>query len=155
NARVGIDDFVRKTIPKIDAVELPKPDMKISKGEPLFSVRHGSYVIAIASPISGKVTVLNKEHAEHPEWIASKPFELSWMCCIEPSNLPEELPSLKIGADTINWYRGEIDRHSEIVKKAEQENQKLAAAGKSDDKAGKQNIDDKFLEEYARTFLQK
>ncbi|MDP2240811.1 MAG: response regulator [Burkholderiales bacterium] len=154
-ARVGIDDFVRKTIANIDGVELPKLNTKIGKGDPLFSIRHGSYVISISSPISGKVTVLNTEHVEHPEWIASKPFELSWMCCIEPSNLPEELPFLKIGADTINWYRGEIDNYSEILKKVEKENQQLALAGKSDDKAGKQKIDDRFLEEFVRTFLQK
>ncbi|MDP3244268.1 MAG: response regulator, partial [bacterium] len=98
-ARVGIDDFVRKTMAKIDGVELPKLNTKIGKGEPLFSIRHGSHTINISSPISGKVTLLNEEHVEHPEWIASKPFELSWMCCIDPSNLTEELPSLKIGAD--------------------------------------------------------
>jgi len=154
-ARVGIDDFVRKTIAKIDGVELPKLNTKIGKGEPLFSIRHGSHTINISSPISGKVTVLNQEHVDHPEWIASKPFELSWMCCIDPSNLSEELPSLKIGADTVNWYRGEIDKYSEIVKKVEKEGQHLASAGKSDDKAGKQKIDDKFLEEFAGAFLQK
>lgn len=154
-ARVGIDDFVRKTIAKIDGVELPKLNTKIEKGEPLFSIRHGSHTINISSPISGKVTLLNEEHVEHPEWIASKPFELSWMCCIDPSNLPEELPSLKIGADTVNWYRGEIDKYGEIVRKIEKENQQLASAGKSDDKAGKQKMDDKFLEEFAGAFLQK
>jgi len=154
-ARVGIDDFVRKTMAKIDGVELPKLNTKIGKGEPLFSIRHGSHTINISSPISGKVTLLNEEHVEHPEWIASKPFELSWMCCIDPSNLTEELPSLKIGADTVNWYRGEIDKYSEIVKKVETENQQLASAGKGDDKAGKQKIDDKFLEEFAGAFLQK
>lgn len=154
-ARVGIDDFVRKTMAKIDGVELPKLNTKIGKGEPLFSIRHGSHTINISSPISGKVTLLNEEHAEHPEWIASKPFELSWMCCIDPSNLTEELPSLKIGADTVNWYRGEIDKYSEIVKKVEKETEQLASAGKSDDKAGKQKIDDKFLKEFAGAFLQK
>ena len=117
-ARVGLDDFVRKIIKNIDEVELPTLNKNIKKGELLFSIKHNSHTINISSPISGKVTLLNTEHVEHPEWIASKPFELSWMCCIDPSNLPEELHSLKIGVDSINWYRGEIDKYSEIVKRS-------------------------------------
>ena len=78
-ARVGLDDFVRKIIKNIDAVELPTLNKNIKKGELLFSIKHHSQPINISSPISGKVTLLNTEHVEHPEWIASKPFELSWM----------------------------------------------------------------------------
>jgi CheY-like chemotaxis protein len=51
-ARIGIDDFVRKTITKIDGIELPKPDTKIKKGELLFSIKHNSHTISITSPIS-------------------------------------------------------------------------------------------------------
>jgi CheY-like chemotaxis protein len=152
-ARVGLDDFVRKTIKNIDAVELPALNKNIKKGEVLFSIKHNSHTINISSPISGKVTVLNAEHVEHPEWIASKPFELSWMCCIDPSNLPEELHSLKIGGDSINWYRGEIDKYSEIVKRVEKERLQIESSTKGNDKAGKQEADEHFREEFAKTFL--
>ena len=152
-ARVGLDDFVRKTIKNIDGVELPKLNKNIKKGEVLFSIKHDSHAINISSPISGKVTLLNTEHVEHPEWIASKPFELSWMCCIDPSNLPEELHSLKIGVDSINWYREEIDKYNEIVKGFEKERLQIESSTQGNDKAGKQKTDEKFLEEFANTFL--
>src|SRR5450759_4894299 len=151
--RVGLDDFVRKTIKNIDAVELPALNKNIKKGELLFSIKHNSHTINISSPISGKVTLLNTEHVEHPEWIASKPFELSWMCCIDPSNLPEELHSLKIGVDSINWYRGEIDKYSEIVKRVEKERLQIESSTKGNDKAGKQEADEHFREEFAKTFV--
>ena len=154
-ARVGLDDFVRKTIKNIDAVELPALNKNIKKGEVLFSIKHNSHTINISSPISGKVTVLNAEHVEHPEWIASKPFELSWMCCIEPSNLPEELHSLKIGVDSINWYRNEIDKYKEIVKGVEKERLQIESSSKGNDKAAKQETDEKLLTEFAKTFLLK
>ena len=154
-ARVGLDDFVRKTIKNIDAVELPALNKNIKKGELLFSIKHNSYTINISSPISGKVTLLNTEHVEHPEWIASKPFELSWMCCIEPSNLPEELHSLKIGVDSINWYRNEIDKYKEIVKGVEKERLQIESSSKGNDKAAKQETDKKLLTEFAKTFLLK
>lgn len=154
-ARVGLDDFARKIISKIDGVELPKLNQEIKKGEQLFSIKTNSHVIDITSPLSGKITLVNAEHIEHPEWIASKPFELSWMCCLEPSNLAEELQSLKIGADTIAWYRKEIDKYSEIVSAGEKDSRGIESPGKGSDTAGKQQTDKKFLGEFASAFLLK
>ncbi len=150
-ARVGIDDFARKLISDIDGVDLPKPNKEIKKGEQLFAVKHNAHAINFASPLSGKITLVNAEHTEHPEWIGSKPFELSWMCCIEPSNLAEELHSLKIGADTLNWYRKEIDKYGEIVNAIEKENR--SSPGKDADKAGQRKADEQFLGEFASTFV--
>jgi CheY-like chemotaxis protein len=152
-ARVGIDDFARKIISKIDSVELPKLNQDVKKGELLFTIKHDSKTINIASPISGKVTLLNTEHTEHPELIGLIPFELSWMCCIEPSNLPEELRSLKIGVDSINWYKEEIDKYNEIVRGVEKQSPQSASSPKGDDKTTKENTDRKILEAFTKTFL--
>ena len=145
--RVGLDDFIRKTMPDISAIELPTAGKKVNRGESLFSMKHNERTIEICSPISGKVTVINEEHAEHPEWIASKPFELSWMCCVEPSNLSEELHALKIGADSMSWYRQEIEKYTDLMKAGGKALANTAAGGKADDK------DDKFVDTFARTFL--
>jgi CheY-like chemotaxis protein len=112
--RIGLDDLIRKVFADVDQVQLPEMGQKISKGETLFSLNYGDHSLPIPSPFSGKITSVNTEHAEHPEWLAVKPFELSWMCGIEPSNLAEELPGLKIGADSVNWYQQEIDRYTEL-----------------------------------------
>ena len=154
-ARVGIDDFVRKIIKTIDKVELPKLNKEVKKGELLFSIKHNSHAIDIVSPISGKVTLVNAEHVEHPDLIALSPFELSWMCCIDPSNLAEELRSLKIGADTISWYREEIDKYTEIAKGIDQEGARAASAGKGGDTAAEQKADERFVEAFANAFLRR
>ncbi len=151
-ARVGLDDFARKTFGPIDGVELPKPGATVKRGSPLFSLRHNSRTFGISSPISGKVTLVNAEHAEHPEWIASKPFELSWMCCVEPSSLAEELRSLKVGADSIHWYREEIERYGDIVKDVESESAPAPAAGKA--RGGDEGADERVLQAFAKSFLQ-
>ena len=152
-ARVGMDDFVRKTISKIDAIELPQINKEIRKGDLLFSIKHHSYTFDISAPISGKVTSINTEQIEHPELISVNPFELSWMCCIEPSNLSEDLHSLKIGADSINWYKGEIDKYGEIVKAVERDGLPIKASSQGD--AAKQSADANFLERFAKAFLTK
>jgi CheY-like chemotaxis protein len=101
--RVGLDDLIRKLFEKIDQVVLPETGQKITRGETLFSLKYGDYSLDIPSPFSGKITSINTEHAEHPEWLAIKPFELSWMCGIEPSDLAKELPALRIGLDSVDW----------------------------------------------------
>ncbi len=150
--RVGLDDFIRKIIKKIDAVELPRLNKTIKKGDLLFSIKHNSHTINVSSPISGTVTLLNAEHVEHPEWVASKPFELSWMCCIDPSNLPEELPALKIGVDSVNWYREEINKYNKIARQFERERLASGSSPKGEDIARQQATEAKFVEEFARAF---
>ena len=114
--RIGLDDLIRKIFTRVDRVELPAPGKKIHKGDTLFSVAYGDFSLDIPSPFSGTVISVNTEQEEHPEWLAIKPFELSWMCRLEPSNLAEELTSLKIGHDAVDWYQSELDRYSELVK---------------------------------------
>ena len=115
--RVGPDDLIRKIFEKVDNVELPETRQNIKKGETLFSLKFGDYSLNIPSPVSGKITSVNAEHAEHPEWLAIKPFGLSWMCGIEPSDLAGELPSLSIGRDSVSWYQQEIDRYQALSSK--------------------------------------
>jgi CheY-like chemotaxis protein len=115
--RVGPDDLIRKIFEKVDHIELPEAEQKINKGETLFSLKYGDYSLDLPSPISGQITSVNTEHAEHPEWLAIKPFGLSWMCGIEPSNLAGELPDLRIGSDSVSWYQAEIDRYHTLSDK--------------------------------------
>ena len=113
--QIGLDDLVRKVFDKMEQVELPALNKQVTKGDTLFSIGYGDYNLAIPAPLSGRVIAVNTEHAEHPEWLAVKPFELSWMCRIEPSNLAGELPGLKIGRDSVDWYQQEIDRFHELA----------------------------------------
>jgi len=115
--RIGPDDLIRKIFENVDQVGLPEAGQVIEKGQTLFSIKYSDFSLDIPSPLSGKVTRVNSEHAEHPEWLSIKPFELSWMCGLEPSNLANELPDLKIGNDSVDWYHGEIDRYQALADK--------------------------------------
>ena len=131
--RIGLDDLVRKIFEKVDHVDLPKVGQTVNRGDTLFSLKYGDYSLDVPAPLSGKVITVNTEHAEHPEWLPIKPFELSWMCGIEPSDLAGELPDLKIGKDSVDWYQQEIDRFheltSEFIKQASGDEQDDAGAG--------------------------
>ncbi|MFC2158970.1 response regulator [Acidobacteriota bacterium] len=112
-ARVGIDDFTQKILGPIEDIEMPEPGKKIEKGAPLFSIKKGTHQMSIPSPISGKIVSQNSELLDRIDLIQIKPYELGWICTIEPSNLPFELQSLQLGADAVSRYQKDIDAYSE------------------------------------------
>jgi CheY-like chemotaxis protein len=116
--RIGPDDLLRKIFGTIDRVELPETGSQIARGETLFTVSYGDYRLQIPSPVSGQISAVNQEHAEHPEWLSIKPFELSWICSIDPSHLASELSELRIGQDAIDWYQEELDRYTTLSAEA-------------------------------------
>ena len=112
-ARVGIDDFALKILGPIREIELPKEGQIIEKGVPLFSIKKGIHRMSFPSPVSGTIASLNSELESRIEYLQMKPYELGWICTIEPGNLPGDLQSLIIGADAVTWYHKEIDKYSE------------------------------------------
>ena len=112
---IGPDDMVRKLFGTAHGVLLPEPGMKIEKGDALFSIDFGRFSLAFPSPLTGRVVSVNPEHGEHPEWLSARPFELSWMCGIEPANLAAELPALMIGEEAVAWYQQELERFNRLV----------------------------------------
>jgi len=118
SVRVGLDDLIRKVFDRVDRVELPLEGQEIRKGETLFTVTYGDFRLAIPSPFSGKVLAVNTEHADHPEWLAAKPFELSWMCTIEPVDLAADLRGLMVGKSALDWYQSELQRYGDLVRAA-------------------------------------
>jgi CheY-like chemotaxis protein/glycine cleavage system H lipoate-binding protein len=151
--RLGLDDLIRKIFAKIEGVELPEPGKKIEKGETLFSLSYGDYTLDIPSPISGQVISVNSEHADHPEWLAIKPFELSWMCRIEPSNLAEELPGLRIGHDAVDWYQAELDRYSELAKNGNEATAMYESSGAEKDESEPTAAQLDLLARFSEAFL--
>ena len=148
--RTGIDDFTQKTIGRIDAVEMPASGTQIRKGETLFTLRHGEHKLAVPSPVSGKVAGVNAELRERPELIKLKPYQLGWVCTMDPTNLTHDLAELRIGSDAVSWYRQEISRYGELIRAALRERE---ASGKSvrNEKGGE--LDDLSWEVFEHAFI--
>lgn len=154
-ARIGIDDFTQKILGKIDAVTLPEKSQKIKKGEILFSIQQGDRSLDFPAPLTGKIVSANSNLEDHIEYINLKPYELGWICNLEPENVNNELPTLKIGSDTVSWYEKEIDKFYEIVKEANSEIEKLKE--KSEEKIEDESIlmNEKVWHAYPQSFLNK
>ena len=116
--RVGIDDFTQKMIGRIDAIDLPARGLEVKKGDELFVLRHGTHRLPIPSPVSGRIATINDQLSERPELIKLKPYELGWVCTMEPTNLTGDLRELRIGTDAVSWYQGEIGRCTDMIREA-------------------------------------
>ena len=125
SANIGIDDFAKKLIGKIDSIEFPNLGMTVTKGQNLFSVKQGNRVVSFNSPLSGKVTKINKFLKENIEMLNQNPYEENWVCSIDSDNLDTELPQLKIGKAAVSFYHSDIDNFKSFIQKmpkAEKEN---------------------------------
>ena len=151
---VGLDDFIRKLFDRTDRVELPRTGMKIDGGDKLFALGYGDYSLDIPSPVSGTVTSVNTEHVEHPEWLAIKPFELSWMCGIEPTNLAAELPALMIGLESVDWYQKEVDRYSLLLQQLKEASADRSSGTSEPDESQEHSDAVRLLAGFSEPFLQ-
>jgi CheY-like chemotaxis protein len=108
--RAGLDDFARKALGPVDAVDLPKRGQKVRRGEPLFAVRRGARTARLPAPLSGLVARINEALLHEPALLVESPYDRGWVCAIQPEDLAGELPSLKIGQPVVDWYQEEIAR---------------------------------------------
>jgi CheY-like chemotaxis protein len=114
--KVGIDDFAKKLIGRIDDIEFPNLGMKIRKGQPLFSVKQGNRSMTFNSPLSGKVSQVNTLLNEDLESLDITPYEKNWVCVIDADNLDNEIKELAIGKSAVSFYQEEIEKFRVTLK---------------------------------------
>ena len=115
--KVGIDDFAKKLIGKIDSISLPNLGMTVKKGQTLFTINQGTRSITFKSPVSGKVKELNKFVNEDTESLDFTTYEKNWICELDADELDVEIPQLKIGKAAVSFYQDDIDRLKEMKSK--------------------------------------
>lgn len=114
--KIGIDDFAKKLIGKIDDINFPNLGMTITKGQPLFSIKQGSKTVQFKSPVTGQVKAINHDLSENLEMLEFTTYEKNWFCSIDAEMLDTELAQLKIGKNAVNFYQGEIDSYLNKMK---------------------------------------
>jgi CheY-like chemotaxis protein/glycine cleavage system H lipoate-binding protein len=112
-ATIGLDDFARKALRFIDAIELPRRGQTLLRGAPLFGVRHEGRGVRFASPVSGEVVRINERLDRDPSSVMRSPYDQGWVCGLRPSDLAGELSALRIGQQVVAWYQDEIARYRE------------------------------------------
>jgi len=117
SVRVGLDDFARKLIGRIDAIEFPNLGMTVKRGQPLFTITRAKRRVTFLAPVGGKVIDTNPGLGKHPEALETTPYAENWICLIDADKLDTEIPSLKIGNSAVAFFQEEIERFKETVNK--------------------------------------
>ncbi len=108
--RVGLDDFARKVLGEVTAVELPQRGSLVHAGEPFAVLRGAAGSVHLSAPLSGRVAYGNETLKHAPTAVLESPYDRGWLCLIEPGDLAGELASLRIGQPAVTWYQEEITR---------------------------------------------
>ncbi|MGB5529730.1 MAG: response regulator [Ignavibacteriaceae bacterium] len=155
SVKVGLDDFAKKVIGKIDAVELPNLGMTVKKGQSLFTIEQGTRNISFKSPVSGKVKEANKFINEEIDSLNVTSYDQNWICEIDADELDSEIPSLKIGKSAVSFYQEDIERLQALKKKtktskdAELEPEGVIFAGEME------KLDDISWKRFSEAFFEK
>jgi CheY-like chemotaxis protein len=107
---VGIDDFARKALGRIERVELPAKGARLTRGDVLFVVRRGDELVRVRTPLSGEVSQVNGDLASEPALLVQSPYDRGWVCVVRPTDLSSELKAMRIGDPVVSWYQDEVTR---------------------------------------------
>ncbi len=115
--KVGVDDFAKKLIGKIDSLELPNLGMNIKSGQPLFSIKQGQHTVVFNSPVSGKIIRTNTLLKSSLENLDITPYESNWICVVDTEAIDTEIKSLKIGNTAVSFFQDDLEHFIQMKKK--------------------------------------
>jgi glycine cleavage system H protein len=105
---IGVTDYAQQQLGDIVFVELPEVGTAVAKGTPFGVIESVKAVSDLYAPVSGEVTAVNTELADHPEAVNESCYGDGWMLEIAVED-PEQLESL---LDAVA-YRQHVDEHSD------------------------------------------
>ncbi|HTY38726.1 MAG TPA: response regulator [Bacteroidota bacterium] len=153
--RVGIDDFAKKLLGRVQDIEYPNLGMKVKAGQPLFSIRFGTRTMPFVSPISGQVTKVNKFLSENLGTLDTTPYGHNWICTIDADDFDADLKNLKIGKAAVSFYQKEIDRFLASVKKVQKKVNSESEEPEQLHVGQMEALDDAAWNEVASTFFKR
>jgi len=97
NVSVGLSDYAQEHLKGVVGIQTHPVGYEVKKGEPFGVVETWMFMFDLYSPISGKITKINKSLQDEPYLINKDPYEIIWIAEIKPNNivtLEEELRDL-------------------------------------------------------------
>lgn len=89
-ARVGVTDFVQKSLSDIMFFTPPTVGAEISQFDEAGSLESGKAVFEVICPVSGIVTAVNDRLVNEPELINQNPYEQGWIVEVEMSDFDDD-----------------------------------------------------------------
>ena len=115
-AKIGIDDFAKKLIGKIDSIELPNLGMNVKAGQPLFTVKQGNRSVTFNSTITGKISQVNTLLKDNLVALEMTPYERNWICALDTDKIDDEIKGMSIGKSAVALFQDDIEKCKILLK---------------------------------------
>jgi len=86
---VGITDYAQSQLGDIVFIELPKPGDGIKKASQFGIIESTKAASELYAPISGKVTQINNDLVNNPQWINESALDKGWIAKVKLEDLTE------------------------------------------------------------------
>ena len=113
--KLGIDDFLLRTIGPLNKLLLKLPGEKIQKGEPALTLIQNGKQLTLNAPISGTVIFRNNQIVDNTSHINTSHLNQGWIYCIEPSNWQRESQFLFMADKYKEWLKNEFTRLKDFL----------------------------------------
>jgi glycine cleavage system H lipoate-binding protein len=107
---VGIDDFARKLVGPLDALELPRVGSALRQGEPALGLVADAKRVAVLSPVDGPVVAVNEEALRTPAGVREDPYGRGWLLRVKPERWRANASQLLSGGLARRWIEEVAER---------------------------------------------
>jgi glycine cleavage system H lipoate-binding protein len=105
--KVGVDDFILKSLGKFIVTKLAKSGSVIKKGDVIIEAKLGDKSLNFRSPVDGTVNFINDDLVGKT---ISDPYGDDWGIMLSPINFEKNAATLKTNEKVVEWMRSEFAR---------------------------------------------
>jgi len=109
-AKLGVDDFARNVVGRIDEVETQSPGRSVLAGDVILRLRQGARSVGFKAPVDCQIEAINSTVAMTRDVHAYGPLTDSWLYRITPKDTSTVAERLLIGRKAADWLRHEVSR---------------------------------------------
>lgn len=110
--KVGIDDFILKTLGRLSIIKFAEPGVHLKKGDVLFEGSFGSRTFKFRSPVDGTVKFTNSNLKGKN---ITDPYGDDWSVLMTADNYDESRKSLLSGKELSAWMKKEFARLKDFL----------------------------------------
>jgi glycine cleavage system H lipoate-binding protein len=106
---MGADDFAQKLVGHIERIELPAEGTELRQGEPAWRFQVDGRTVDMVSPVTGKVTAVNRVAAGDPRIVNDDPYHSGWLLRVEGPRVDRTSRGLLRGKVARQWLADATD----------------------------------------------
>jgi len=111
NVKIGIDEFISKSLMDFKLIPLTEPGTKVKKGDYIFEAKFNDSKIRFKSPVAGTVQAVNQNLSSK----VTDPYGDDWAITLKAENMAESLNFVKTKEAAHKWLNNEFNRLKDFL----------------------------------------